>query len=371
MREPVYLDYNATAPARPEVIAAVAEAMALPGNPSSVHTAGRQARRAVEDARGQVAKLVGTTSPNVVFTSGATESNNIALRGWETPRRVLTSAVEHPSVIEAVAAERIPVTASGVVDLEALEVQLQKPSDRPALVSVMLVNNETGVIQPLAQIVELAHAHDAVVHCDAVQAAGKIPLDFDGSGLDLLSLSGHKIGGPKGIGALVINPKHHIRSLIHGGGQEKGRRSGTENVAASVGFGVAADIARADIDKQQDYRALRDRLEGAVKEAVPQVIVIGEAVDRVGTVSCLALPGVGSETQVMAMDLAGVAVSAGSACSSGKVKRSQVVSAMGYADEIAGSTIRVSLGWATSEADIDRFIDAYVAFAGRQVAATG
>lgn len=371
MREPVYLDYNATAPARPEVIAAVTEAMALPGNPSSVHTAGRQARRAVEDARAQVARMVGTIAPNVVFTSGATEANNIALRGWDRPMRVLTSSVEHPSVIEALEAERIPVTSTGLLDLDALRALLEKPNDRQALVSVMLVNNETGVIQPMAEIIALAREYDAVLHCDAVQAAGKLPLDFDESGLDLLSLSGHKIGGPKGIGALVVNPKHHIRSLIHGGGQEKGRRSGTENVAGCVGFGVAAEIALEEIEEQSRYKDLRDRLEAAVSKALPQVVVIGDGAERVGTVTCLALPGVGSETQVMAMDLAGIAISAGSACSSGKVKRSQVVSAMGYGDEIAGSSIRVSLGWATTEADIDRFVEAYVAFAGRQVAATG
>lgn len=371
MREPVYLDYNATAPARPEVIAAVGEAMALPGNPSSVHTAGRQARRAVEDARSKVAQLAGTVAANVVFTSGATESNNIALRGWEDEKRVLTSAIEHPSVIEACEAERLPVTQEGKVDLTALEGLLQKSDDRQALVSVMLVNNETGVIQPMAEIIALAHAHGAVVHCDAVQAAGKLPLDFDGSGLDLLSLSAHKIGGPKGIGALVVNPVHHIRSLIHGGGQEKGRRSGTENVAASAGFGVAAEISLAEIEKQPDYTALRDHIEAAVTEACPQVQVIGSGVDRVGTVTCLALPDVGSETQVMAMDLAGIAVSAGSACSSGKVKRSQVVTAMGYDESIAASTLRVSLGWATTAAEVDRFIEAYIAFARRMTSDAG
>lgn len=367
MPDPVYLDYNATAPARPEVIAAVADAMTLPGNPSSVHTAGRQARRAVEDARNQVARLVGTASPNVVFTSGATESNNIALRGWDRDMRVLTSTVEHPSVMEACEAERIPVTGAGLLDMNALEGLLSGPDDRQALVSVMLVNNETGVIQPMDAIIALARKYGAVVHCDAVQAAGKLPLDFDGSGLDLLSLSSHKIAGPKGIGALIINPEHHIRSLIHGGGQEKGRRSGTENVAATVGFGLAAEIALRDMEKQSDYKALRDRIEAMLRDAVPQAVVIGADSDRVATVTCLALPGVGSETQVMSMDLAGISVSAGSACSSGKVKRSHVVSAMGFGDDIAGSTIRVSLGWNTSAEDIDRFVDAYIAFARRML----
>lgn len=367
MPNQVYLDYNATAPLRPQARDAVTAALGVPGNPSSVHTSGRGARRILEDARAQVAELVGTQQPNAVFTSGATEANNIALRCWERPVRLLTSAIEHPSVIEAAEAERIPVTPSGAVDLAALEGLLATPSDaETTLVSVMAVNNETGVIQPLGDIVRLAKAAGAYVHCDAVQAAGKMPLEFDADGFDLMSLSSHKIGGPNGIGALIVNPDLHVRSLIRGGGQEKGRRAGTENIAGAAGFGAAAAIAREEAGNLSVLSEMRDRLEAAVTEAVAAVQIVGGDADRAPTVSCLALPGVKGETQVMALDLAGVAVSSGSACSSGKVKESHVLKAMGLGGDIAGSAIRVSLGWNTGASDIDQFVKAYCDFAKRK-----
>jgi cysteine desulfurase len=364
LRRETYLDWNATAPLRPEAITAVTAALARGGNPSSVHRAGRAARQSIEQARAAVAALVGASSDGVVFTSGGTEANHLALLGCGR-RRVLVSAVEHSSVLQAVPdAERIPVDGNGIVDLDGLSAMLAADAG-PALVSVMLANNETGVMQPLTQIAAIAHGHGALVHCDAVQAAGKIPVDIAELGADFVSLSAHKIGGPPGIGALVLAGRAEVTALQRGGGQERGRRAGTENLPGIVGFAAAAIAATAGIDEYDRVRALRDRLEAAATAAVPEAFVLGAAASRLPNTTALALPGVAAETQVIGLDLDGVMVSAGAACSSGKVGPSHVLAAMGLPPEIAGCTIRVSLGWATTDDDISHFLDTWTALAQR------
>jgi cysteine desulfurase len=363
-RRETYLDWNATAPLRPEAAAAVASALALGGNPSSVHGRGRVARQLVEESRAAVAALAGAPADAVVFTSGGTEANHLALLGAGR-ERVLISAVEHSSVLQAAPeAERIPVDRDGLVDPAALAAMLD---DRPALVSVMLANNETGVIQPVAEIARSAHAHGALFHCDAVQAAGKMPLSLAAIGADFLTLSAHKIGGPAGIGALVMAPGAEVTPLLRGGGQERNRRAGTENLAGIAGFAAAA--AACDPAEYGRVRALRDRLEAALP---PEAIVIAAGAPRLPNTSAIAMPGVPAETQVIALDLDGVMVSAGAACSSGKVGPSHVLAAMGVAPDIADATIRVSLGWSTTDADIAHFLDSRTALyrrtRGRQAA---
>ena len=352
MTRETYLDWNATAPLRPAAASAVAEALALGGNPSSVHRRGRAARRLVENSRAAVAALVGAPAEAVIFTSGGTEANQLALLG-SGRQRMLVLAIEHSSVLQAVPdAERIPVDGDGIVDLDALTALLAADR-RPALVSVMLANNETGVIQPVGEIAEIAHARGAQFHCDAVQAAGKIPLSIAETGADLMTLSAHKIGGPSGIGALVSSVE--VAPLLRGGGQERNRRAGTENLSGVAGFAAAASAA--NLGEYDRVRELRDRLEAALPEAV----VIADGVLRLPNTSAIAMPGVPAETQIIAFDLDGVMVSAGAACSSGKVGPSHVLAAMRIAPELANSTIRVSLGWSTTEADIAHFIDAWTA----------
>jgi len=345
-RRETYLDWNATAPLRPETAAAVTAALRDCGNASSVHRWGRAARQRVENAREIVAVLIGADPEGVAFVSGGTEANQLALLG-SGRERIVVSAVEHSSVLQALQhAERIPVSADGIVDLGRLE-ELLASDPRPALVSVMLANNETGAIQPVADVADVAHRHGALFHCDAVQAAGKIPVDIVAIGADLISLSAHKLGGPPGIGALIIGGSVEIAPMIRGGGQERGRRAGSENLPG------VADYERA--------QTLRDSLEAAVLATAPEAIVIGAATPRLPNTSAIALPGVSAETQVIALDLDGVMVSAGAACSSGKVGPSHVLQAMGAAPEIAGSTIRVSLGWSTTEAEIEHFLEAWTA----------
>lgn len=358
---PCYLDHNATTPPRPESAEAISHALEAWGNPSSVHAHGRAARRIVEDSRRHVAALAGADPAIVVFTSGGTEANNLALRGCGRAR-ILVSAVEHPSVLEAAdGIEAIPVDGNGIVDLDALRAMLG--DGRDAIVSVMLANNETGVVQPVAEAAELAHAAGALFHCDAVQGAGKIALDFNALGVDMMTLSAHKIGGPKGVGALVVADQVHLAPIIRGGGQERGRRNGTENVPGIAGFGAAAELAAAEVAEGASLAALRDRLESALTEHVPGARIIATDAPRLPNTSCIALPGISAETQVMALDLAGFSVSAGSACSSGKVKASKVLRAMGMGDDIAACAIRVSLGHSNSEADIESFAAAYRDFA--------
>lgn len=365
---PVYLDYNATAPVRPEAAVAMAEAFGQVGNPSSVHHFGRRAKKRVEDAREQVAALIGAAPADIVFTSGGTEANALALAG-SGRTRLLVSAIEHDSVLAAAAtldpeAPRIPATADGVVDLDAFE-RLLAGRGSETLVSVMLANNETGVIQPVAEIARRAHAAGALVHCDAVQAAGKIAVDTGALGVDLLSLSAHKLGGPQAVGALWVSERVALAPSLRGGGQERGRRAGTENMPGIAGFGAAAAAACRDLSVYARIAELRAKLEGAVLVRSNRARIAGIAAPRLPNTSCIVLPGLASETQVMALDLAGIAISAGSACSSGKVRPSHVLAAMGLPAEEASAAIRVSLGWASVPADVERFVEAWSAMAAR------
>jgi cysteine desulfurase len=357
----IYLDYNATAPIKPAVRVAVLEAMERHGNPSSVHRNGRIARRMIDDARSSVAAMVGAKPGQIVFTGGGTEANTTVLRGVNAPAFV-TSVIEHDSVLALTPdAVRLPVTSAGIVDLEIADSMLAA-MPKGSLVSIMLVNNETGIIQPLVEIARYAKLHGHMVHCDAVQAAGRLPIDFLELGIDFLTLSAHKIGGPQGVGALVVRDHGLAQPLLVGGGQEMRRRAGTENVAGIVGFGVAALLAADDLREVPRLTLMRDELQTRLlKVAGDDAVVIGDTAQRVANTLNIAMRGVSSETQVMAMDLAGVSVSAGSACSSGKVKASHVVRAMGYGDDIAGSTMRLSLGWNTQIDDITRCADAWSA----------
>jgi cysteine desulfurase len=350
----VYLDHNATSPLRPEAFEAMAEALWAGGNPSSVHRVGRAARARVEAARRQVAELVGALPAEVVFTSGGTEANNLALSGSRR-RRMLVSAVEHDSVLKAATSmDLVPVDRNGVVDLAALELMLRQ-SREPALVSVMFANNETGVLQPIAEVVRLASKAGALVHCDAVQGAGKVPLELHGLGVDYLSLSAHKLGGPAGVGALIVRSGAPLVADRLGGGQELNRRAGTENVAGIAGFGAAAAAARTGLDVAD----LRDGMERALLAIAPTASVFGGEVARLPNTSCLSMPGVKADTQVMALDLAGICVSAGAACSSGKVTRSPVLLAMDVEAAVADTALRISLGWNSQAGDIERLIDGW------------
>ena len=356
MTDQVYLDYNASAPLCSEAQQAMIAAMDITGNPSSVHASGRAARKIVDHARRTIADLLGGDPERVIFTSGGTEANNLALNGLEDVM-VFTSAVEHPSVIEARSdAKRIPVNGDGVIDLTALEAMLKDASQKgeKVLVSVMLANNETGVIQPVAKVALLAREYGAKVHCDAVQALGRIPLDMGRLLVDMVSVSAHKIGGPKGIGALVIAPGVMLVPQIRGGGQEKYRRGGTENVLGIAGFAAAAQRTEAGMAKMTEIAAKRDRLETELASEAPELVIAGKGTERLVNTSCLILPGMPGETQVMALDLGGVAISSGSACSSGKVRESHVLKEMGLSD--TGSAIRVSLGLETTDEDIDTFV---------------
>ena len=360
--DPIYLDYNATAPARPDVIGMVTRVMSTVGNASSVHRAGQVARKTVETARAEVAALVGAKPENIVFTGGGTEANNLALKGFGD-RHLIVSGTEHgavlaPAVMQDPEAVILPVDAEGLVDLAALERALTA-AEKPCLVSVMRANNETGVVQPIAEIARIARAHDAMVHCDGVQAAGKIPLDMNALDIDLLTLASHKIGGPQGVGAMVMRQDFLVAAQIIGGGQEMGRRSGTENVAGIAGFGVAARLAKAGLADYAGLAALRDDMERRLRTIAPGLRVYGAGVERLPNTSCLTMPGVSSETQVMSFDLAGIAVSAGSACSSGKVAASHVLDAMAADRDEAMTAIRVSLGWNTTPAEIDRFVEVW------------
>ena len=368
MKNPVYMDHNATTAVRPEARDAVALALALTGNPSSVHGSGRTARRLVEDARDAVAALVGAEPAWVVFTSGGTEANNLALRVLPKRAPILCSAVEHASVLSVMdGIVEIPVDGDGVVDLGALEALLAG-EDTPALVSVMLANNETGVLQPVADVAALAHEHGALIHCDAVQAAGKMAIDFCALGCDLMSLSAHKIGGPSGVGALVVTSDVEgglaLIPMLRGGGQERGRRAGTENVPGIAGFGAAARAAREGLADFARLGRWRERIENRLRQHADSR-VYGFGAPRLANTSCLTMPGVEAETQVIQLELAGVAVSAGAACSSGKVEPSRVLAALGVDANEAATAIRVSLGWNTTEDDADKFVEAWIQVYGQ------
>jgi cysteine desulfurase len=361
----VYLDHNATAVVRPEARAAMAHALEVGGNPSSIHAAGRAARAMVEQAREQVAALIAAPASTVIFTSGGTEANAIAIESAVAAgsRRLIVSAVEHDSVQETsrvlgVAVEVLPVTASGEADLAWLKARLADwdASDGKPFVALMLANNETGVIQPVAEAAALVRAADGWLHVDAIQAAGKIAVDSRALGADTLSISAHKIGGPQGVGALTFGPRATLSRRQHGGGQERGRRGGTENVPGITSFGAAAAEALKGLADYQHRAAWRDAVAARLKAAGG--VVMGEAAPRLPNTLSIATPGFPADVQVMGLDLAGVMVSAGSACSSGKVKASPVLEAMGQG-ELAGCAIRVSGGWNTTEADWDRFVEAW------------
>lgn len=361
-----YLDYNATSPVKPAVRVAILEALECTGNPSSVHGYGRSAKRYVDEARSAVAAMVGVKPTQVIFTSGGTEANNMVFHG-QTTAQIATSSIEHDSVLAATkGSARLPVSKSGVINTEEAE-EIFSKLPQGSFVSVMLVNNETGVIQPIQEIVARAKKYGLLVHTDAVQAAGKLALDFHSLGVDCLSLSAHKIGGPQGVGALIVRESLTLPSLIMGGGQEINRRAGTENVPGIVGFGVAARLTADDLRDAPRLEAERDRLQNKIIAlSGSDVSIAGLNAPRVAGTLNVALRGVPSETFVVAMDLAGVAISAGSACSSGKVKPSHVLKAMGYEDAIAGSAIRISIGWATQSIDIDRCYEAWAGFYNRK-----
>jgi cysteine desulfurase len=357
----VYLDYNATALVRPEVQAAVAEVMADGGNPNAVHAWGRRARARVEIARARVADLVGADATAVIFSSGGTESNaqGVASALAAGCERLIVSATEHPCVAEAAAVsgapvEIWPVDADGVVDLDWLAQALKRPGR--AVVAVHHANNESGVIQPIEAVAALVRAADGWLHVDAIQSAGKVPVDMRTLDADALTLSGHKLGGLQGVGALVLKPGREAVRILHGAGQERGLRAGTENTPGIVGFGVAADCAARDLT--QDHSAWRDAAQARVKAA--GAVIVGERSPRLPNTLFMAAPGWDSPQQLITLDLAGVMVSAGSACSSGKTKPSKTMLAMGLED-VATHAIRVTGGWGTTEADWVRFADAWIA----------
>jgi cysteine desulfurase len=371
-QERAYFDWNATTPLREAARQAWIRALAVPGNPSSIHAEGRAAHRLVEEAREAVARLAGAVRANVIFTSSGTEANALALSpsietaGEKRARdRLFISAIEHSSVraggrFARDAIEDLPVDADGRLDLAALAQALTQAA-RP-LVSVMLANNETGVIQPVAEAAALVHAAGGLLHVDAVQAAGRIPCDIGALGADLMTLSAHKIGGPKGVGALIKGSDdiHFAEPLIRGGGQERGLRAGTENVAGIAAFGAAAAAARVHArEESAAMLVLRNRLEMELRAITPRAVIFGEGAPRLPNTTLFALPGMKAETAVIAFDLEGVAVSSGAACSSGKVQPSHVLAAMSVSPALTQAAVRVSLGWETTEADLLRFLDAW------------
>jgi cysteine desulfurase len=370
----VYLDWNATTPLRREAREAMAAAWEIQGNPSSVHAEGRQARRLVEDARASISGAVGAQPGNVVFTSGGTEANVMALtpglrRGAGLPaKRLLVSAIEHASVLAggrfpAEAIGSIGVTRSGLLDLDGLRVALEGES--PALVSIMLANNETGAVQPVKEAGEIVHAEGGLLHVDAIQAFGKIPFDINVINADLMTVSAHKIGGPKGVGALILaEGLLGFEAQLRGGGQERGHRAGTENVAGIAGFGAAAKAAMDALEADAvRFESLRNRLENGLRQT-PDALVFSEDAPRLPNTTLFTVPGLKAETAVIGFDLAGIAVSSGSACSSGKVQPSHVLQAMRFGPELAQGAVRLSLGWSTSDADIDRCLEAWRKLAG-------
>ncbi len=374
MSDRVYLDWNATAPLRPEARAVMAAAWDLQGNPSSVHAEGRQARRLVEEARAAVSGAVGALPRNVVFTSGGTEANALALmpglrRASGAPvQRLVVSAIEHASVLAGgrFATEMISmvgVSGSGLVQLDRLRENLKRGP--PALVSVMLANNETGAVQPIAEVAEVVHAEGSLLHVDSIQALGKIAFDINMMNADLVTISAHKIGGPKGVGAVVwAEGVGGLEPLLRGGGQERGHRAGTENVAGIAGFGAAVKLAMGALTEDAArIEAMRNRLETGLRQTA-DVLIFSDDVPRLPNTTLFTVPGLRAETAVIGFDLEGIAVSSGSACSSGKVQPSHVLEAMGAGRELAQGAVRISLGWSTSDADIDRCLEAWRKLAG-------
>jgi len=366
---PIYLDHNATTPLDPRVLDAMLPYLTGPfGNPSSVHRYGRAARAAIDRARAQIAAFVGAQAAEIIFTGGGTEANNLAIKGvaaTQTPGRVLVSAVEHPAVLEPAQAlvqygwqcEHVAVDANAIVTPTALAAKLR---DDTRLVSVMSANNETGSVQPISELVATAHQHGALFHTDAVQAAGKLPLNFAASGVDLLTLTAHKFYGPKGVGALVVNKRIDLQPLLHGGGQEQGLRGGTENLAAIVGFGVAAELAQQVREaRMTQVQMLRDAFECELAQQ-SNITIFAQGVERLANTCQFSLRGIEGETLLMALDKHGVAVSSGSACASDKTEPSHVLTAMGVPHEVAIGAIRVSFGQANSMDDVQALLGALV-----------
>ena len=372
----VYLDNNATAPFRSEAKAAMLAALEATGNAQSIHQEGRRARGRIEAARRQVARLVDCDERELIFTSGGSEANALALRGaihgaaevGERFTRLVVSAIEHDSVLanaaqcEAMhAGLRVvvcPVTSDGVVDLVELRRRLREGKGR-ALVSIMAANNETGVVQPITDVVTEAKEVGAFVHCDAVQAAGKLPFSFAKLGLDYATISGHKIGGAQGVGAVVVRAGAPLTRQIAGGGQERGLRAGTENVAAIASFGAAAESALRDLDRIGNVCRVRENGEQKLSELCSDAVIFGARVERLANTICIAAPGINAETLVVALDLDGFAVSAGAACSSGKVRQSHVLAAMGVEPSFAQNAIRVSFGPTTTVEELNAFAEAW------------
>ncbi|NGZ06806.1 MAG: cysteine desulfurase [Magnetococcales bacterium] len=366
----IYLDHNASSPPRPEVIAAMlATLQRIEGNPSSVHGPGRAARHTLDDARRAVAKWMQIHDNRILFTSGGTEANHLALFGLAEAchfsGRIITSAIEHPSVLKPLEklqqrgmhVTQLPVDGQGRIDPEALHSALT-PDTR--LVSIMAANNETGVLQPLAEIGAICRAHPVPWHCDATQWVGKLPLAVDALGVDLLTLSAHKMGGPKGCGALVVTPALSLAPQLLGGGQERGRRSGTENLSGIAGFGALAARLSATMDlESQTMTALQQRLEEGILKTLPDAVILGAGAARLPNTTALTLRRIDGETLVMTLDLAGFAISSGAACSSGKNTPSHVPLAMGLDPETSRSMVRISLGWDTTETAVDAFISAF------------
>ncbi|HLZ03708.1 MAG TPA: cysteine desulfurase family protein [Bradyrhizobium sp.] len=365
----VYLDWNATTPLRSEARAAMEAAWQLSGNPSSVHAEGRQARRLVEEARAAVAGAIGALPRNVVFTSSGTEANALALcprvhaAAGRPAERLLLSSIEHASVMAGgrfpqETLTKINVTSTGVVDLVDLRAKLA--TGGPALVSIMAANNETGALQPVREAAQIVHEAGGVLHVDAIQAFGKIPFDINILSADLVTVSAHKIGGPKGVGALVLaEGLVGVAPLLRGGGQERGHRAGTENVPGIAGFGAAVKAAAAALETEHARaERLRNRLEAGLK-ATPGAIIFAADAPRLPNTSLFTVPGLRAETAVIGFDLAGIAVSSGSACSSGKVQPSHVLEAMGFSPKLTQGAVRLSLGWSTTEEDIEFCLQAW------------
>ncbi len=359
MNERAYFDWNATAPLRPEAREAMVAALGRCGNASSVHGEGRAARALIEQARAQVAALAGAQPAGVIFTSGATEANMLAL----TPSlggALLVSAIEHPSVHAGgrfAAVTELPVTSGGELDLARAE-QAIAGAEQP-LVSLMLANNETGVVQPVRELADIVHAAGGRLHVDAAQAPGRVALDMAALGADLLTISGHKLGGPQGTGALILRGDIAPDPLIRGGGQERNRRAGTENVAAIAGFGAAAQAAAAWQLPARRMDELRNRIEAGIRAATPRAVIVGAQNRRLPNTILAAVPGMSAETAIIAFDLAGVALSSGAACSSGKVQPSHVLAAMGVPDNLAKSALRISFGPQTTENDVEMLLSAW------------
>lgn len=370
------MDYNATGVIYPEVADEIHRVLLQGGNPSSVHSIGRVAKKEIENARMKIAGVVNCRARDIIFTGGGTEANNLALKGLTGLAHVFLSPIEHDSVLAATADLSIPtsllsVDMDGRVDQKDLADKLASTlaEGDGFLVTVMMANNETGVLQDIAAIAEIVHAAGGLLHVDAIQAFGKVAIDFVALGADLLTLSAHKTGGPQGVGALILKPTIPLAAQIKGGGQELGRRSGTENIAGIAGFGMAAEQVGKSLARMEELRTIRDDIEAAILSICPSAPIYGRGADRLPNTLNVGMPGVQGETQVMHMDISGIAISSGSACSSGKVKESHVLKAMAVSGHAAREAIRVSLGWKNTAADAARFIAAWQALyerAGRK-----